>query len=108
MGIQRAAVLNWLLAARVMASRDYCDLAALDRALAASGRTLPAPGRPANARDRVLQKMLEELRAWRLTPAKLSKMKQETLAQDYGASRKVCEVARRMALSEAVRLAALK
>jgi acyl-CoA reductase-like NAD-dependent aldehyde dehydrogenase len=104
MNVQRATVLNWLLSTRVMASRDYCDRTALDRALAAAGHTLPTRGRPANARDRVLQKMLDDLRGGRRTVGELSKMKQQTLAADYGASRKVCNVARKMALSEATRL----
>jgi hypothetical protein len=91
-----------------MDSREHCDLAVLDRALAAGRTLLPARGRPASARDRVLQQMLDGMRVGRLTAAALSAQKQEVLADEYGASRKVCEVARKMALSEAARLASLK
>jgi hypothetical protein len=108
MVIQRATVLNWLLSARVMNSRVYCDRGALDRALACTSHDLPARGRPVTVRNQVLQEMLDQIRAGRVTTAELAKMKQETLAKVYRADRKVCKLARKMALSEAARLAVLK
>jgi hypothetical protein len=88
-----------------MESREGYDRAALDRALKASALPLPRQGRPAVDRDRVLQKILSEIRAGALDLESLYNMKHKQLADRYGTTPKVAAAARKMALPEALRLA---
>jgi hypothetical protein len=99
--IQRATVLDWIFSARVMTTASHCDQATLQRAL---GRYRPATvGAPPRVRYRLITQMLDDIRSGKTTAGKLEMLKEEALAEEYGASRKACKAARDDALAEARR-----
>lgn len=99
--IQRATVLDWIFSARVMTTLNHCDQTALQRAL---GRYRPATvGAPPRVRYQLITRMLEDIRSGKTTAVKLEMLKEEALAEAYGASRKACKAARADALAEAKR-----
>jgi hypothetical protein len=101
--VQRATVLDWIFSARVMRSTSHCDMAALDRALARYRPAKVAQGAPPRLRYRLITQMLDDIRAGKWTVEQLEKMKQEAVAEAYGASRKACNPARIAAIAEAKR-----
>jgi ribosomal protein L21 len=101
--VQRATVFDWIRAARVLFDLNHCDAAALDKKLMQARRQKNPVGAPAVARQRVIRQMLDNLRSGKVSATSLKEMKQEIMEQDYGASRKVCKVARIDALAEAQR-----
>jgi hypothetical protein len=101
--VQRATVFDWIRAARVLFDLYHCDATALDKKLTQARRQKNPVGSPAVVRQRVARQMLENLRSGKVSPVSLKEMKQEIMEQDYGASRKVCKVARIDALAEAQR-----
>lgn len=103
LGIQRATVLDWIYAARVMMDRNYCDRFLLDRKLATAKLDENPVGAPPVVRQRVIRQMLDDVRSGRISLAKLKALKQDVMKLDYGASRKVCNQARKDAIAEAER-----
>lgn len=105
LGLQRATVLDWVYSARIMIGRNYCDVAAVKRALAEkrSMSAKPARGRPPDVRLILMRKMLENIRTGTISAVALEKLKDESLAAEYGASCRACKAARTHALAEARR-----
>jgi hypothetical protein len=101
--VQRATIFYWIRAARVLFDLNHCDATALDKKLMQAQCQKNPVGAPAVVRQRVARQMLDNLRSGKISPASLKEMKQEIMEQDYGASRKVCKVARIDALAEAQR-----
>jgi hypothetical protein len=101
LGVQRATVLDWIYAAGVMSSRNHCDPCALDQKLELSKTEKNPVGAPPVVRHRVIRQMLHDLQSGKLTADELRCMKQETMEQEYKASRKVCKEARIDALADA-------
>jgi len=60
-------------------------------------------GAPPVVQQRVIRQMLEDLRAGAYSADGLLKMKQESMQEQFGASRKVCKQARAIAIAEAKR-----
>jgi hypothetical protein len=98
--VQRATVLDWIFSARVMTSLNHCDQAALDRVLARYRPAKAGKGAPPRVRYRLITQMLEDIRSGKRTADELNAMKEETIAEVYGASRKACKAARIDALAE--------
>jgi hypothetical protein len=101
--VQRATVLDWIFSARVMTSLNHCDQTALDRVLARYRPAKAGKGAPPRVRYRLITQMLEDIRSGKRTADKLNAMKEEAIAEVYGASRKACKAARIDALAEARR-----
>jgi hypothetical protein len=102
--VQRTTVLDWIFSARVMTTLNHCDQAALNRVLE---RHRPAKagkgGAPPLVRYRLITQMLEDIHRGKRTADELEALKEETLAELYGASRNACRPARIAALDEAKR-----
>ena len=101
--VQRATVLDWIFSARVMTTLNHCDQVALDRALARYRPTKAGKGAPPRVRLRLITQMLVDIRSGKRTADALDALKEEALAEVYGASRKACKTARIEALAEAKR-----
>jgi hypothetical protein len=101
--VQRATVLDWIFSARVMTSVNHCDQVALDRALARYRPAKAGKGAPPRVRHRLITQMLEDIHTGRRTADALDSLKEEAIAEVYGASRKACKAARMDALAEARR-----
>ena len=104
LGIQRATVLDWIFSARVLTSRNKCDRAQLDRAIAKSEPIASNRGAPKSVQLRVIHDMQADLRSGAATRELLAAMKPLAMQMRYRASRKTCLNARQAALSEAARL----
>jgi hypothetical protein len=101
--VQRATVLDWIFSARVMTSVNHCDQVALDRAIARYRPAKAGKGAPPRVRHRLITQMLEDIRTGRRTADALDALKEEAIAEVYGASRKACKAARMDVLAEARR-----
>jgi hypothetical protein len=101
--VQRATVLDWVRAARVMTSQFECDAGTLERKLSNIKSEKNPVGAPPVVRERIKRQMLHDLRSAKFSTAELKKIKQDALHAEYGASRKVCAEARIEALAEAER-----
>ncbi len=101
--VQRATVLDWIFSARVMTTLNHCDQGALDRALARYRPAKASKGAPPRVRYRLITQMLEDMRSGKRTADALEALKEEAVAEVYGASRKACKAALFDALAEARR-----
>jgi hypothetical protein len=101
--VQRATVLDWIFSARVMTSLNHCDQVALDRVLARYRPAKAGKGAPPRVRHRLINQMLEDIRTGKTTVDALEGLKEEAIADVYGASRKACKAARIDAVAEAKR-----
>jgi hypothetical protein len=101
--VQRATVLDWIFSARVMTTLNHCDQAALDRTLARYRPAKAGKGAPPRVRYQLITRMLEDIRSGKRTADELEALKQEAMAEEYGASRRACKAARIAALDEAKR-----
>lgn len=101
--VQRATVLDWIFSARVMTSPNHCDPAAIDRALSRYRPTKAGVGAPPRVRHRVITSMLHDIHTGKMTLDSLEGLKEEALADMYGASRRTCKEALIFVKAEAKR-----
>jgi hypothetical protein len=102
--LQRATVLDWILAAKVLTSRDTYDEPKLKAALAKAKPAAQRGGAPQTARAEVVRTMLSDIYSRRLTSDELAAMPPKVLARRYKHHLVTCVKARKMALAEAARL----
>lgn len=98
--LQRASVLDWIRASRVMVDVWHCDPISLEKQLKRSRHQKNPVGAPPVVRERVARQMREAVQAKQLTPNQLRLMKEESMQEQFGATRRVCKEARKIVLTE--------